>query len=446
MRIGIIGAGGAGMCAAWLLEEAHEVVVWERGEVPGGHARSTTIERGGEVAHASDGFNWFSDGMYPRLLRLLELVGQPTVRIPMTCSVTDRRSEHTLPMPPVGWRRVGRLLTRPRDLATLLRLKRTVDLARPYVERRERETTARAFLDGLGGERYKRDFLVPLLSGAWGCPHERTADCAIYPLMKYVVLHAPHALSHYWWHTCEGGAGAYATRMADQLQRAELRLSARVEAVERGPGGLSVRANGVTEQVDALVVATGARDAARLLGGTTGVEAQRAALAQFEYYLAYVATHSDPRYMPARRRDWCVTNIIWDGKDADLTVWSGYRPPADPRPPMDLFTSYVRKGEAPRDLHHLSAFWLPLETPGHFRAQVALEAVQGADDLWFAGDYTRDIGSHEDAICSAIEVAARLAPGSERLAALREDRGGAFGGRPLPGGEPGSHPSEAATG
>ena len=420
MRIGIIGAGGAGLCAAWLLEESHDVVVWERGSVPGGHARSTRLEVDGEVAYASPGFNWFSKQMYPRFLRLLELVEQPTVKIPMTLSFTDRRDDWTLAMPPVGLRQVGRLLTRPRDLATLLRLKRAVGRAAPYVHDRELTTTMRRFIDALPQQqRFKDEFLEPLLSGAWGCPWERTPDCAIYPLMKYVVLHAPHAFRYFWWYVCEDGAGGYGQRMADSLHRADLRLSAKVTGIEKRPeGGFEVRADGVTESVDALVIATGARDAARLLQDTAGVDPQRRALADFEYYLAYVATHRDPGYMPARREEWCVTNIAWDGEGADLTVWSGFRPPGDSRRHVDLFTSYVRKGEEPAGLLDMSAFWLPLETPRHFEAQAALAALQGEGDLHFAGDYTCDVGSHEDAIVSAIEVTRRLNPDSWRLSRL----------------------------
>lgn len=46
MRIAVIGAGAAGVAAAWLLDRAHHVVLYEAARVPGGHIRTL----GGNVA------------------------------------------------------------------------------------------------------------------------------------------------------------------------------------------------------------------------------------------------------------------------------------------------------------------------------------------------------------------------------------------------------------
>ncbi len=256
MKVGIVGAGGAGLCAAWFLDEQHEVVVWERNPVPGGHARTTVVERPGGVAYASDGFNWFSDRIYPRFMRLLEIIDQEMERIPMSAAFTDKRTERTLVMPPVGLKRIGRTLARPGDLVTLIKMARALSKAKPIVDAHDGAVTARDFMAGLGlGEAFGRDFLEPIMSAAWGCPHDRALDCSIYPLMKYFVFHAPNGLGYYWWHVVRGGAAAYARNMAGRLERAELRLGSGVEAVRRVDGGYEVRAGGETTRVDKLVVA-----------------------------------------------------------------------------------------------------------------------------------------------------------------------------------------------
>jgi len=96
-----------------------------------------------------------------------------------------------------------------------------------------------------------------------------------------------------------------------------------------------------------------------------------------------------------------------------MTIWHGHRTGAP------VFASYIQDKE-PAETKHVSTFWLPMETPQHFEAQKALAAAQGEAGLWFAGDYTRDIGSHEDAVCSAIAVAEKLAPNSARLAQITD--------------------------
>jgi hypothetical protein len=111
-----------------------------------------------------------------------------------------------------------------------------------------------------------------------------------------------------------------------------------------------------------------------------------------------------------------VANLRYDGRDTRMTIWAK-RPWGLP-----LFTTPVGTGPLPARSHHVSAFELPLLTPSHHRAQRALENVQGSAGLFFAGDWTRDIGSHEDAITSAMDAAASLAPDSARLELLRSPR------------------------
>ena len=162
---------------------------------------------------------------------------------------------------------------------------------------------------------------------------------------------------------------------------------------------------------DQVVVATGARDAARLIAQTDGVSSAQQALSGFEYYQAKVATHSDASFMPPNRKHWAVGNARYNGESADMTIWWGRNTGES------VFASYVQD-TLPEETHHVSSFWLPLETPRHFEAQAALAAVQGEGGLWFAGDYTRDIGSHEDAVVSAVAIAEKLAPDASRLAEL----------------------------
>ena len=97
-----------------------------------------------------------------------------------------------------------------------------------------------------------------------------------------------------------------------------------------------------------------------------------------------------------------------------MTIWHGRNTG------QSVFATYVQE-TLPEETHNLSVFWLPLETPRHFDGQNALKAVQGQQGLWFAGDYTQDIGSHEDAISSAISIAEKLAPKSARLAQIKQD-------------------------
>ena len=44
MKIAIVGTGIAGMSAAWLLNQAHSITVYEKNDRPGGHSNTIDVE------------------------------------------------------------------------------------------------------------------------------------------------------------------------------------------------------------------------------------------------------------------------------------------------------------------------------------------------------------------------------------------------------------------
>src|ERR1700730_9592539 len=71
-RIAIIGAGAAGLTAAYLLQRVHDVTLYEKGRELGGHAHTIVIDQGQDAGTALDvGFMVLNRGNYPTLYRLL---------------------------------------------------------------------------------------------------------------------------------------------------------------------------------------------------------------------------------------------------------------------------------------------------------------------------------------------------------------------------------------
>lgn len=417
MRIAIIGSGGAGICATWLLDEDHDVTLYERGPTLGGHAHTVAIERDGATYAIDDGFSWFSDALYPSFLRLLEVMGVPTRIIPMSLAVLRRHRNRTHVLPPTRLAALAKTVADVPWLIDLLRFNRVIDRTVPIVQGGDRTLSLGAFIERHGyRDPFVSEVLRPILGGIWGAPYSRVDDLAMYTIAKYLVFHRPSGLTRYPWHVVHGGASSYIEAVASRVRGPILRGTAvaQLERAEAG-GWTIVDARGERRRFDHVVLATGARDAARILADVPGLDPTRQALAGFEYYTVRIATHSDRWFMPTNPNDWCVANLNWDGRLANLTVWSGL---PDNAP---IFTSYVGERE-PERVDHVSTFNLPLPTPDHYRAQERIAGRQGADDLSFAGDWTHDFGCHEDAIVSAMSVCKRLSPSSSRLAALQAPR------------------------
>ena len=71
MKVAIIGAGVSGLGAAYILDRAHDVEIFERESEPGGHVR--TISHDG--LQLDTGFVVFNEPNYPLLGRLFSELG-----------------------------------------------------------------------------------------------------------------------------------------------------------------------------------------------------------------------------------------------------------------------------------------------------------------------------------------------------------------------------------
>lgn len=413
MKIGIIGSGGAGTCAAYLLDQHHEIVMLERKDYLGGNTHTVDVELDGHQYTIDDGAAWFSPTIYPFFNRYQEMAGIKFDWLPLSLTYHNKKTNETTCMPPVELRRIIQMFSKSHVLPQLLALNKVVNKSMKLVEDHNGSITYREFMNGINLSDWKKEnFLKPLLSGVWGAPHHLIDGFAMYPLMKYVVYHKPSGLKYFDWKIMTGGTKNYIKTVHDHLKNTIVKSNSDVLKVEpnKDSGKVEVTLEGAEKmEFDHVIATSGGKDTKNMIQESEGMEDARSALAPFEYYLATLATHSDPSLMPPNRKDWSVVNVINKGDHADPTIWHGWKTGAD------IFCSYLSPGDEPKNLHHISKWWLPCETPAFFAAQKELAKVQGKHNIWFGGDYTRDIGSHEDAIVSAIRAVSKIEPNSVRL-------------------------------
>ena len=82
----------------------------------------------------------------------------------------------------------------------------------------------------------------------------------------------------------------------------------------------------------------------------------------------------------------------------------------------DIFRTWMRPGEPdPASTTHVAEYRHIGCTTQHPQRQAALARLQGTEGVWAVGMYTDGVDNHESAIRSAVTVAERLAPHSERV-------------------------------
>ena len=415
MRIGIIGGGSAGLTAAWLLQDDHEVTIIERQNRLGGHAHTVEAKHEDATTLVDSGFEFFIEDVYPGFSRLLDALKVPRRSFPMTLTLyfEDSGAVHMVPPKrPDGffWPAFA-----PRSLSYLLQFAYFLRSGARMVESPHRSMTIGDFVAHCRlSRRFRDEFLYPFMIGGWCIPIEEFRRMSAYCVLKYIELHRPRGLAPRIFSEIPGGTAAYVAALRNALSRVFVQTGAEVRRIRRTGGGFAVEhAGGGQLEFDHLVFATNAAEASSLLERVEGAEAVRAVLGQFRYFQTWIAVHGDRRLMPRDTGQWSVFNIRWCKYRSMSTVWK------QQRTALPVFKSWVdRDAPPPEPLYHFTRYHHPFVDAPHFEAQQRLAALQGRQNLWFAGAYTDDIDCHENAVQSAIRLVRQLAPASRNLARL----------------------------
>ncbi len=415
MDIGIVGAGGAGLMAAWLLGDAHRVTLYEREPRLGGHLHTVRVDIGGERIAIDSGVDFFWPAMWPTFWRLLEALEVPTRRYPVSVTLYTPGRRDSFRMPLVRGARVHWSMLAPRHVSTLLRFGRLLRSAVRLVAARDTSTTVEQFVESLAGNRAFRDaFVYPLLLAGWGMDLKEFRQIAAYDPLKYLVLRESGGFGRAYLREVVGGMAVYVDALARQLGAVQVKTASPVQEVTRPGARYVVRdSGGEAREFDHLIVATGGREARELIARIPGTDALRRELRCVEYFKTSIAIHADRRLMPADERHWSVINIRHDGAQSLNTIWKPWASRAT------VFRSWINPdAPLPDPLLNLATYHHPKVSPAYFDAQRAIGALQGRDGLWLVGMYLHDVDCQESAILSAIAVARRLGAAPGRLARL----------------------------
>jgi len=413
-HIAVVGAGAAGLSAAWLLSQRYRVTLFEAEMRLGGHANTVDVRGQAGAVPVDTGFIVYNELTYPNFKALFRHLDVPTDASDMSFAVSldNGRLEYA------GADNLGALFAQKRNLLRPRFLGMLGDIVRFYRAASAADPAAHAHLtlgeyltSGGYGAALRDDHVLPMAAAIWS---STVKDILEFPASTFLRFFQNHGLlrvtSRPQWRTVRGGSREYVRRIEAQLAPGTVRTGARVMSVSRSDTGVElVLADGERQRADGVVFATHAPQALAALADATHDE--RAVLGAFRTQENQAILHRDPAQMPRRKAAWASWNYAGDtgrpGSAAiSVTYWMNRL--QNITTPDNLFVTLNPVKPVREDLVlGQFSYQHPIFDRAALDAQARLRTIQGACGTWFCGAWQR-YGFHEDALMSALAVAAQL--------------------------------------
>jgi len=410
-RIAVVGAGVAGITASYLLQQGHEVTLFEKNLRVGGHTRTWVLKEGPDAGTPVDtGFIVFNNRTYPNFIRLLGRLGVAYQPSEMSFSCYNEASGLTYAgtglsglfarrlnlLSPSYWRFIAGILRFSRRTRKLYHADQLGDLS--LSEFCESERIPRKVIE---------DYVLPMASAIWSTPFSGIRDFPMVSIARFYENHGLLSLTNRpTWYTVTGGSHSYVQRFLETFT-GTVRTECGVKRVTRLDDGVMLGfEDGSTQAFDDVVIATHADQAFVMLEDPSDDE--RSLLSAWSYSQNQVILHTDKEQMPPLRTAWAAWNYLrlassCDESPACLTYYmnllqdfkghADYLVTLNPLRPVQqaaLIAEFM-------DTH-------PVYTTAAVGTQAHLPDLNGKQHTYFCGSYFNH-GFHEDAVSSAVSVA-----------------------------------------
>ncbi|MEJ6511609.1 MAG: FAD-dependent oxidoreductase [Actinomycetota bacterium] len=428
MKIAIIGSGIAGLTCAHLLDQDHDVTVFESGDRVGGHTNTVDVtvtdNSGRTESFAVDtGFIVFNEGNYPNFITLLDRLGVASQHSEMSFSVMSESTG-------LEYRgtNLNTLYAQRRNILSPSFTRMLFDIIRFNRAGRAALTESDSFADDISlrefvevrkySKRFVAEFLIPFGSAIWSAD---PATFLEFPAATYFRFMDNHGLLGLQgiptWRTVTGGSREYVRALTARLKQ-PVQLLSPIRAVRRGadpsrPLGIEVvieMEDRRSETFDAVVLACHSGQSLSMLADATIAETEVLGDIKFQPNTATLHTDSAllPR-IPRARASWNYHLGAGSGEVATLTYWMNKLQSIDST--TDLLVTLNRSSEIkPETVLAEFGYEHPVFDAAAIAAQKRRPEIQGLQATFFAGAYW-GFGFHEDGVNSALDVCSHFGVG-----------------------------------
>jgi predicted NAD/FAD-binding protein len=409
-RLAVVGAGVAGIVAAWKLREHADVTLFENQDRPGGHTHTVTIPDGPDAGTGVDtGFIVLNDRTYPNLHAFLQELEVPVRYSDMSFGYHDEISglqysgrgikgllaEWRNALRPSMWNLVSDFLRFNRHgLADLENGGLDGISLGDYLRR---EGYSRAFAD---------HYLIPMGAAIWSTSNEGMLE---FPLEVFLHFFKNHGLlsvkDRPRWQTVTGGSHAYVKRFREVFT-GRLIEGAMVEGVERIAGGAIVhRAKAVPELFDGVVFAVHADQVLGLLRDPSDEE--KRLFSRWSYQENRTILHHDTSVLPTRemaRASWNFTRERDSNRQNPVSITYDMKRLQGLKTHHHWLVTLNRNARIdPAKVVRELVYHHPSFTLDAIGAHKEIKSLNGQRRTWFTGSYF-GFGFHEDAVKASVDL------------------------------------------
>lgn len=410
-EVAVIGAGVAGLTAAWRLRTSCRVTVYERNDYIGGHTRTLTVPDGPDEGTAVDtGYIVMNHRNYPHFTQLLKEWEVALEDSDMSFSYHECESGYAYAgTTPRGVFPTAGHLVNPRHLRLLWELRRFgVIGTRALEEGSAAEQSLEEFLDAHRfSSTFRHRYLYAMGAAIWSSPPEHLADFPAEPYLHFFRNHGLLTLKNRpQWRVVSGGSQTYVRHALDRMKNVDVRAGETPERVFRTSEGVEVHlSEGRKTRFNHVVIGAHADEALALLGDPDAEE--KRLLGAWTYQPNDVVLHTWQDVMPRHRACWASWNFAREAAydpaaPVSVSYWMNRLQNLDTT--HSYFVTLNRAGDLPEErvinravLHH------PQYDRKAMRTQIPLKERNGTRNTWFVGSYF-GFGFHEDAVRSAVEA------------------------------------------
>ena len=413
MKIGVVGAGVAGLTAAHLLSQKYDVTLVESENRIGGHTNTIKVEENGVKIGVDTGFIVLNDRNYTNFKRLLASLDVKIRNTDMSFSYYDKNDGFNYAGTGIsGYFAQKKNFFSPKHYRFLLNVKK-------YSKKAANDVSSNSLLDETLGEylirnKFPKDiidkFMIPMGAAVWSGSRSEIANFPVKMFLKFFDNHGILDLNNApQWHTVVGGSYTYVKKIIDKFNGNIIKGNGAKSIFRRKDDVVVCLANGEELVFDKVVCATHANQTYRMIEDITKEE--KSILEPWQYSKNRTVLHTDTSIMPPTKSAWACWNYIKniDSKDEDdvsvtyyMNRLQGFK--AD----NDYLVTLNPTNEIPKNkIVYETEYTHPKFTHLSISTQKNVPDVNGSNNLYFCGSYCR-YGFHEDAVLSAVNVAKKL--------------------------------------